>query len=266
MQGVGLLHDRAGDDVYESKVTPVIHPSPQSPMSNSSFTQGAGFGRRGDATPDRTNMSGGIGVLRDREGSDRYTAGVFAQGTGYWGGMGLLLDGAGDDRYDARWYVQGAAAHFAYGALVDGGGRDVHNQDSTRENMTAGAGHDFSLGILLSLGDGADSYRVPNLALGAGNANGAGIFADEGGDDTYDAAAVLSLGNAALESLTDPGRLSRPTVGIFLDRGGRDSYRQGTATAVAPMNDRAWTQRIHPEAPSERGFGVDVSSTTQGLW
>ena len=54
-------------------------------------------------------MSGGIGVLRDREGSDRYTAGVFAQGTGYWGGMGLLLDGAGDDRYDARWYVQGAA-------------------------------------------------------------------------------------------------------------------------------------------------------------
>jgi len=266
VQGVGLLHDRAGDDIYESKVTPVIHPSPQSPMSNSSFTQGAGFGRRGDATPDRTNMSGGIGVLRDREGADRYTAGVFAQGTGYWGGMGLLLDGAGDDRYDARWYVQGAAAHFAYGALVDGGGRDIHNQDSTRENMTAGAGHDFSLGILLALGDGADSYRVPNLALGAGNANGAGIFADEGGDDTYDAAAVLSLGNAALESLTDPGRLSRPTVGIFLDRGGRDSYRQGTTTAVAPMNDRAWTQRIHPEAPSERGFGVDVSATTQGLW
>lgn len=266
VQGVGLLHDRAGDDVYDSRVTPVIYPSPQSPMSNSSFTQGAGFGRRGDATADRTNMAGGLGVLRDREGSDRYTAGVFAQGTGYWSGMGLLLDGAGDDRYDARWYVQGAAAHFAYGALVDGGGSDVHNQDSARENMTAGAGHDFSLGILLSLGDGADTYHVPNLALGAGNANGAGIFAEEGGDDTYDAAAVLSLGNAALESLTDPGRLSRPTVGIFLDRGGRDTYRQGTMTTVVPTNDRAWTQRIHPEAPSERGFGVDVSSTAQGLW
>jgi hypothetical protein len=266
VQGVGMLHDRAGDDTYLSRVTPVIHPSPQSPMSNSSFTQGAGFGRRGDATPDRTNMSGGIGVLRDRGGADRYTAGVFAQGTGYWGGMGLLLDAAGDDRYDARWYVQGAAAHFAFGALVDGGGVDVHNQDSARENMTAGAGHDFSLGILLALGDGADTYHVPNLALGAGNANGAGLFADEGGDDTYDAAAVLSLGNAALESLTDMGRLARPTAGIFLDGGGRDAYRQGALTTLAPANDRTWSQRVHPEAPSERGFGADVAASPQGLW
>ena len=266
VQGVGLLHDRAGDDVYESRVTPVIFPSAQSRMSNSSFTQGAGFGRRGDSAPDRTNMAGGIGVLRDRAGADRYTAGVFAQGTGYWSGMGLLLDGAGDDHYDARWYVQGAAAHFAFGALVDGGGSDVHNQDSARENMTGGAGHDFSLGILLGLGDGMDTYHVPNLALGAGNANGAGLFADEGGDDIYDAAAVLSLGNAALESLTDPGRFARPTVGIFLDRGGADTYRQAGATMVLPTNDRVWTQRIHPEASSERGFGADVGVTAAGLW
>jgi hypothetical protein len=266
VQGVGLLHDGAGDDVYDSRVTPVIYPSAQSPMSNSSFTQGAGFGRRGDATPDRTNMAGGLGVLRDRAGDDRYTAGVFAQGTGYWSGLGLLLDGAGDDRYDARWYVQGAAAHFAFGALVDGGGADAHNQTSARENMTAGAGHDFSLGILLALGDGADTYRVPNLALGAGNANGAGLFADEGGDDTYEAAAALSLGNAALESLTDPGRLSRPTAGIFLDGGGRDAYTQAGVTMVLPTNDRAWTQRVHPEAPSERGFGADVAASPMGLW
>lgn len=267
VQGVGLHHDRSGDDVYESRVTPVIHPSPQSPMSNSSFSQGAGFGRRGDATADRTNMSGGIGVLRDRAGDDRYTAGVFAQGTGYWGGMGLLLDGAGDDRYDARWYVQGAAAHFAYGALVDGGGTDVHNQTSARENMTGGAGHDFSLGILLALGDGADTYRVPNLALGAGNANGAGIFADEGGADTYDAASVLTLGNAALESLTDMGRLTRPTVGVFLDGGGADTYRQGASVmTVVPGDGRSWTQRVHAEATSERGFGVDAASGAAGLW
>ncbi len=267
VQGVGLHHDRAGDDVYESRVTPVIHPSAQSPMSNSSFTQGAGFGRRGDATADRTNMAGGLGVLRDREGDDRYTAGVFAQGTGYWSGMGLLLDGAGDDRYDARWYVQGAAAHFAFGALVDGGGRDVHNQTSARENMTGGAGHDFSLGILIALGDGGDVYGVPNLALGAGNANGAGIFADEGGDDTYDAASVLTLGNAALESLTDMGRLSRPTAGVFIDRGGADTYRQGASVmTVVPGNDRAWTQRVHPDATSERGFGVDVGTSATGLW
>lgn len=264
VQGVGVLYDRAGDDTYASALTPVLYPSPQDMTANSSFTQGAGFGRRADTVPDHVNMAGGLGVLRDATGADRYTAGIFAQGTGYWSGMGMLLDGAGDDRYDARWYVQGAAAHFAFGALVDGGGHDVHNAVATRENMTAGAGHDFSLGIFVARGPEGDQYGVPNLALGAGNANGAGIFADDGGDDTYTAASSLTLGNAALETLTDPGRLARPTVGIFLDHGGADTYSQGTTTV--PSNGHTWTQRIHPEATSERGFGADDDASAGSLW
>lgn len=263
VRGVGVLYDGDGDDVYDSMVTPILYPSPQSRGSNSSFTQGAGFGRRADQAPDRLSMSGGVGVLRDRRGADRYSSGVFAQGTGYWGAVGLLLDGDGDDRYDARWYVQGAAAHYAYGALVDGGGRDVFNMTATRENMASGAGHDFSLGILLNLGADADVYGVPNLSLGAGNANGAGIFADEGGDDTYSARSALTVGNAALETLTDPGRLMRPTVGIFLDGGGDDTYDRMPAGPVG--NDRSWSQRIHPEAPLERGVGVDGAGAL-GLW
>jgi hypothetical protein len=263
VQGVGVLYDRDGDDTYLSVVTPVLYPSPQTMGSNSSFTQGAGFGRRADGTADRINMSGGLAVLRDRVGSDRYTTGVFGQGTGYWGGMGLLLDGAGDDRYDGRWYVQGGIAHFAYGALVDGGGRDIHNAMAERQNMTAGAGHDFSLGVFLALGTEGDTYHVPNLALGAGNANGAGIFADEGGDDTYTAASSLTLGNAALETLMDPGRLMRPTVGLFLDGAGNDTYTRPTVTPV--RNDGAWSQRIHPEAMSETGMGADATGVPLGI-
>ncbi|MBI5516488.1 MAG: hypothetical protein HY909_22075 [Deltaproteobacteria bacterium] len=263
VKGVGLLYDRDGDDVWNSVVTPVLYPSPQTMGSNSSFTQGAGFGRRADGTADRINMSGGLAVLRDRAGNDRYTTGVFGQGTGYWGGMGLLLDGAGDDRYDGRWYVQGGIAHFAYGALVDGGGRDVHNTMTERQNMTAGAGHDFSLGIFLALGPESDEYHVPNLALGAGNANGAGIFVEEGGDDRYTAASSLTLGNAALETLMDPGRLMRPTVGLFLDAAGNDTYTRPTVTPV--RNDGAWSQRIHAEAMSETGMGADGTGLPLGL-
>ena len=263
VRGVGILHDSAGDDVYDSRVTPILYPSPQSMGSNSSFTQGAGFGRRADSSPDRLSMSGGVGVLRDRSGADRYTTGVFGQGTGYWGAVGMLLDGAGDDQYNARWYVQGGAAHYAYGALVDGGGRDDFNMSATRENMTAGAGHDFSLGILLALGDEADTYRVPNLALGAGNACGAGIFIEAGGADTYLARSALTVGNAALESLTDPGRLMRPTVGLFLDGGGDDTYDRMPMGPVG--NGLAWSQRIHPEAPLERGMGAD-GSLPLGVW
>lgn len=263
VQGVAVLYDREGDDLYEGKVTPPLYGSAQDPTVNSSFVQGAGFGRRGDAFPDRINMSGGIGVLRDRAGDDRYTASIFGVGTGYWGGMGLLLDGAGNDHYDARWYTQGGAAHFAYAALIDGGGRDIHNMNATRQNMTAGAGHDFSLGIFVARGNEDDTYLTPNLALGAGNANGAGLFVDEGGADRYVPATALTLGNAALETLTDMGRLMRPTVGIFLDSGGIDRYER--AMPGSEGNDRLWIQRVHREAPSERGFGADAMDARAGV-
>lgn len=259
--GTGLLLDRAGRDVYVAKVTPGIYPSAQSPTTNNSMSQGMGFGRRGDGAPDRINLSGGLGVLRDTSGDDTYTASVFAQGSGYWGGMGLLLDGTGNDHYDARWYVQGAAAHFAFGALIDGGGRDDHNAMAVRQNMTLGAGHDFSVGIFVALGTEGDVYRAPNLALGAGNANGAGLFFEAGGDDRYEAATGLSLGNAALESLTDMGRLSRPTVGVFVDGSGHDTYVRNVGSTPIE-NDSRWTQRVHQEAPSERGFGVDGEGPT----
>lgn len=254
VRGVGVLYDRDGADEYIARETPVAYPSPQNPMVNTSFSQGGGFGRRADGV-DNINMSGGIGVLRDARGNDRYSASIFAQATGYWGGMGLLLDGAGDDRYDARWYVQGGAAHFAYAALVDGGGRDVHNMNAERQNMTAGAGHDFSVGYLLADGSEADVYNVPNLALGAGNANGAGFFVEAGGDDEYHAPSSLTLGNAAYENLMDPGRLMRRTWGVFLDAQGTDTYDRPMLGPV--QNNAAWSQRIHDTAPNETGVGAD---------
>jgi hypothetical protein len=254
VRGVGVLFDGEGDDQYEAKETPVAYPSPQNPMVNTSFSQGGGFGRRADGV-DNVNMSGGIGVLRDARGADRYRASIFGQATGYWGGMGLLLDGAGDDQYDARWYVQGGAAHFAYAALVDGGGRDVHNMAADRQNMCAGAGHDFSVGYLLADGAEGDVYNVPNLALGAGNANGAGFFVEAGGDDTYRAPSALTLGNAAYENLMDTGRLMRRTWGVFLDAQGADTYERAPLAPV--QNDGAWTQRIHESAPNETGVGAD---------
>lgn len=254
VRGAGLLYDRDGADRFTAKETPVAYPSPQNPMVNTSFSQGAGFGRRADSV-DNINMSGGLGVLRDRAGGDRYAASIFAQATGYWGGMGLLLDGAGDDEYDGRWYVQAGTAHFAYAALVDGGGRDVHNMTASRQNMTAGAGHDFSASFFFADGSDGDTYNVPNLALGAGNANGAGFFADQGGDDVYRAASALSIGNAAYENLMDTGRLMRRTWGVFLDGGGNDTYER---TMLGPVrNDGAWTQRIHDSAPNETGVGAD---------
>ncbi len=126
VQAVGMAWDADGDDVWyvnpgkEEDGGTTVYYSPQLPGNgNSSFSQGVGFGLRGD--PSMTFLSGGLGVLRDAAGDDTYTASTFAQGSGYWPGKGLLLDGDGADQYDAYYYVQGGAAHYAAGVLLDDG-------------------------------------------------------------------------------------------------------------------------------------------------
>lgn len=263
VRGVGILADGGGDDAYVAVPDDVLYFSPQDPGgSNSSFSQGAGFGRRDDR-PDGVPMSGGLGVLRDRSGDDTYDAAIFAQATGYWFGTGMLLDGAGTDRYDARWYVQAGTAHFAAAVLLDDGdGDDLYGTTSRRLNMALGAGHDFSLAWLVDRG-GADTYVAPNLALGAGNAAGAGFLVDVAGDDHYETTSTLSLGNASVETVGDMLRGRAETLGVFLDGGGADLYTRPAST-VTPADDTMWTQSLHV-GEGERGVGLDTNAAAVGL-
>ena len=130
-----------------------MYPSAQLPgEGNTSFSQGAGFGRRDDNT--QLYMGGGAGVLFDRNGDDQYTASVFAQGTGYWLGFGMLLDQTGNDAYKGLWYVQGAAAHFALGVHVDRSGNDRYNETFPIRATSIG-------------GTGAGTVGVPSRSIHA---------------------------------------------------------------------------------------------------
>lgn len=263
--GVGVLYDANGTDEYFSHPTDVLYWSPQDPGgSNSSFTQGAGFGRRADFAPDRIYMSGGLGMLRDRAGDDRYTTSIFGQGTGYWFGMGALVDGGGTDVYDGRWYVQGSAAHFAIAVMVEqGSGNDQYNPSGRRLATSVGVGHDFSIGWLVERG-GSDVYLAPGLSTGGGNAGGTGLLADANGDDGYDVAGGISLGNASIEGPGDALRRMTGTIGIFLDGGGTDTY---TRTPIGPVaNDTTWRQTAHADpAENELGVGIDRASGRLGI-
>ncbi|MFW5921029.1 MAG: hypothetical protein ACOCUS_04260, partial [Polyangiales bacterium] len=263
-RAVGALWDADGNDEYMLHPSDVLYPSAQDPDgSNGSLGQGAGFGRRADATPDRTFMSGGLGVLGDSAGDDRYTAAIFAQGTGFWYGTGLLIDRAGDDHYDGQWYVQGGAAHFAIAVLLDEGGADVHNADARLQNVTLGGGHDFSTAWLVDRGTGADEYHSPNLSIGAGNAAGAGFFADAGGDDVYESESDFSFGNASIADTSDDFRRMVGTVGVFMDANGTDTYTRPTADPVA--NDASWTQTVNDGEHGEDGAGIDASGGELGF-
>jgi hypothetical protein len=247
-KGCGLCINYSGNDVYIAEDSILFSPGQQTKDHNSSLAQGVGFGKRADFV-DGHSWAGGVGILCDVMGNDKYSAGLFAQGCGYWFALGMLLDGAGDDNYYSTWYTLGSGAHFAIGYLDDFAGDDTYNATM---NMSIGSGHDFTLGYFNERG-GNDTYYAPGLSLGGGNFQGIGIFHDWNGDDVYRTSGGFNLGGA--RGLIQGARAYLCTFGVFVDGGGRDSY---TDTRV--KNGLRW---ISPKSdttkadPYEIGVGID---------
>ena len=176
--GVALLVDDAGNDRYELQDRPDVLPSAQLPDHGLSLGQGAAGGLRGALGA--PGLPGGLAMLVDAGGDDRYEAQVFAQGAGYYRALGLLVDGGGHDRYAGRWYVQGAAAHEAIGALVKRGrGNDEYVASHT---TSLAAAHDRSLAYFRDQA-GDDRYCLGSSGPGAATAGSRARFVDGGGQD-----------------------------------------------------------------------------------
>ena len=263
VRAFAYLYDHDGDDEYRALLGDpehggfFIYPNAQNPgLSNSSFAQGAGRGRRAD-TSDGVFGSGGIGILRDSAGRDVYSVDIFGQATGFWYGTGLLSDAEGDDTYRGRWYNQGSGAHFALAWFLEGGGDDQYNVDAPIMATAVGQGHDLSLGYLWDA-SGNDIYSAPSLGLGGGNDNGIGVLLDGGGDDTYDTPDGTTFGGA---KIGDRGERfdEQICLGLFIDGGGNDTYGELPADGLIG-NNRTWTWRQrHPDAkPGEMGAGIDA--------
>lgn len=259
----GLLYDSQGDDEYISLLGDeelggmMLYLNPQnSGKSNTSMTQGFGFGRRADFT-DGIFMSGGVGILRDVEGDDSYICDIFGLGTGYWFGTGIVADDDGADHYDGRWYVIGAGAHMANGILLDAAGDDVYNESLPLLICSVGCGHDFSLGLLADLG-GDDVYNAPSFSVGAGNADGIGMLLDFEGDDSYSSTANNTFGFA---NSADYGGLPETLkcIGLFLDSDGVDQYERPDLESVPIGDDSLWVSPSAHEGMDniEKGGGID---------
>jgi hypothetical protein len=213
-------------------------------------------------------LSGGVGILRDAKGDDTYTAGTFAQGSGYWQGTGFLLDGAGADIYDAYYYVQGAAAHYASGILLDDGdGDDRFNTRMTPNYVQLGTGHDYSIGMLINE-RGNDTYVYAGLAAGSSNCQGMGFFVDNGGIDTYTTTSTYSTGLGNMSGECDTGnRKVIDNIGLFIDSGGaQDTYNwpdegDTTPSHPVPANDSSFGYSWN-DSKYEHGGGVDGDGVT----
>jgi len=202
-KGIAILSDYAGDDTYYTGGK-YLH-KPLAPFDYRSMAQGFGFGFRPD-------LAGGIGILYDAGGNDRYDGGVYAQGVAYWYAIGALIDETGNDYYDAVYYPQGSGIHLANGFLFDGEGEDHYY---SKHGPGQGNGHDWSVGVFVDKA-GNDQYSVEG-GNGLGLTNSVGIFVDCQGDDKYENRTSSNYGYAT------PAR-ETGGLGLFLDAGGKDTY------------------------------------------
>ncbi len=173
--------------------------------------QGFGFGIR-PYSPIGT--SGGIGLLADAQGEDKYMGDFFCQGGSYWYALGILRDKEGSDIYYCGQYSQGSATHLTVAALIDCAGDDDY---ICYQSLAQGCGHDWSYGILEDRG-GNDAYRAGYFSQGIGSACGIGVLFDLEGNDDYTGGG-RTQGHGHYAAAREMG-----SVGVLLDLGGTDRY------------------------------------------
>ena len=266
LAGVGVLADRRGDDRYlaepDPKITkrPSYHSEAKIAVSNA---QGCGMGRRGDGS-DGHSWAGGLGVLLDAAGSDRYLAGNWAQGCGYWFGTGLLWDGAGNDDFRATGWASASGAHFCIGALIDESGNDRHE---VAQNWGPSFGHDFTVSLLVE-GGGDDTYVCGGEGGGHSINRSVALHFELGGNDRHEYAAAERRPGLArfdrrfLDRTDTTVYWTEPTsIGLYLDLGGQDSYPPGVGDGET-VTDEPGSDN---ERARNRGVFVDREGGTVDL-
>jgi hypothetical protein len=220
--------------------------------------------------------SGGIGILIDHNGEDKYSCGGFipdpvkrrtkrhlgtrylslCQGFGFGirprvsGGIGLLLDSNGNDQYKADIFAQGAAYWFGLGMLIDGKGDDSYEAFEHCQ----GEGLHLSAGILADW-EGDDHYSGYEHAQGVGKDRGAGILLDETGNDTYQSS-----------NESQGAGLSSYGFGILIDSAGDDAYKaqvrsQGYAGPDPEFPPSEWPTGILLDFGGDNHFNMPYSAT-----
>jgi len=238
--GVGLLADRAGNDLY------LVHGAPSAyntPATFKGFSQGVGYGVRRD-------LAGGVGLLVDDEGSDRYESGEFSQGGGYFFGLGVLADKSGRDLYRGDRYAQGFAAHQAFGALLDDEGNDRY---WSRTAAGQGAAWDESVAMLIDRA-GDDDYRADGLSQGAAAQQAIGVLVDLDGRDVFEGLG-MSVQGAGGSNDYRFAECSCFSLGVLLKREGTARYSSGRESGTVTYSADIVT--ASPARSSAYGLLID---------
>ncbi|MDZ7815754.1 MAG: hypothetical protein U5N86_07050 [Planctomycetota bacterium] len=200
-----MLLEGGGDDTYYSKGSRPTNYGDAGIYDG--WSQGCAIGFR-------SFSSGGVAVLADASGVDRYEAGNFSQGGGYYFGLGILTDcSTEDDHYIGSRYNQGFSAHQAVGAFYDEGGDDLYQ---TRQAVAQGLAWDECVTFFIDA-NGNDTYEGSGFSQGASAHNSFCLFHDRYGSDRY----YCPQGQARAGGNDYHGGYS---FSLFLDTGGATDY------------------------------------------
>ncbi|UCH46550.1 MAG: PDZ domain-containing protein [Betaproteobacteria bacterium] len=227
-RAIGILIDAGGGDVY--RANGAVRSAYDTPGSFMAFSQGVGVGIR-------PYDFGGVGMLLDFAGDDRYEGGEFAQGGGYLWGIGLLRDESGNDLYYGDRYAQGFAAHQAFGMLTDLSGDDIYWGKSA---ATQGAAWDQSIAVLFDA-EGDDVYRAHSLSQGAAAQQSRAVLHDAEGDDWYWSSARDTQGAAGSNNYHFRAEDPVYSLGVLLDERGEDRFSTGVDNGETRLRIRTGT-------------------------
>jgi len=220
--GLGIIWDRGhGQDRYYCKgKEPTGYGN--SPGVFEGWGQGMGVGYRPYA-------SGGVGLIYDAGGADRFEAGNFSQGGGYFYGFGIIYNAGTDpDVAIGSRYAQGFGCHQAAGSYIDEGGNDRYQ---TRQFVAQGLAWDEAVALFLDEA-GDDRYEGGGFSHGASAMNGWTLFIEGGGTDTYLYTDQARAGGNSYHGGT--------SLSFFLDLGGQeDRYPSKPNNAVVTGGARS---------------------------
>ncbi|HET6162812.1 MAG TPA: hypothetical protein VFG37_04050 [Planctomycetota bacterium] len=177
--GFGLMYDGGGDDV------------------NHGYRYSQGFG-----------VHQAAGMRWDAGGNDVYVTKCAANCGAAWDeGVGFFVDDSGNDQYDVGGLALGGAAETAIAIFIDGGGNDRYGGGGGNDSQGGSGAGDYhekegvpqSLGVLIDLGGGVDTFTRPDrdvATIATGDHYGIFVHAKE-----KDLAALLS--GSALQKALD---------------------------------------------------------------
>jgi len=203
--GFAVCSNKRGNEIYEAGGV-YLH-APLFADRYQSFSQGFAIGERG------IDYAGGIALILDYDGNDRYLGDIYNQGVGYWYSAGLVYDVAGNDNYEMTQYGQGSGIHLAIGGLIDVAGNDCYTMHN---GLGTGGSHDYAASVLHDRG-GNDQYFGNTSCNGGSLTNSAVIFIDRAGNDTY-----AGRRNSGV-NFARPAR-GFNSIGILIDLEGEDDY------------------------------------------